>query len=176
MKDPRFADNTARVANFRDLKKILEDKTVKNTSEYWLGEFEKVNVPSGPINDMAHVVTDPQVLSRKMIVDVLHPVAGAMKIPGVPIKFSETPAEISAPAPLLGQHTDEVLALHLGLSPEEIDPQGGRGALTARVKSKNKKEGRPSGPPRCYQPSSGEGACCKAVSEPGALFEGRLSR
>jgi len=129
VKDPRFADNTARVANFRDLKKILEDKTVKNTSEYWLGEFEKVNVPSGPINDMAHVVTDPQVLSRKMIVDVLHPVAGAMKIPGVPIKFSETPAEISAPAPLLGQHTDEVLALHLGLSPEEIGSLREEGVL-----------------------------------------------
>ncbi len=129
VKDPRFADNTARVANFRDLKKILEDKTVKNTSEYWLGEFEKVNVPSGPINDMAHVVTDPQVLSRKMIVDVLHPVAGAMKIPGVPIKFSETPAEISAPAPLLGQHTDEVLALRLGLSPEEIGSLRKEGVL-----------------------------------------------
>jgi CoA:oxalate CoA-transferase len=80
-----------------------------------------VNVPSGPINDIAHVVNDPQVLARKMIVDVVHPVAGAMKIPGVPVKFSDTPAEVKEPAPLLGQHTEGVLTSFLGLSAEEFE-------------------------------------------------------
>jgi CoA:oxalate CoA-transferase len=119
--DPRFADNPARVEHFHALKEILEERTMKNTSEHWLGEFEKVNVPSGPINDMAHVVHDPQVLARKMIVDVVHPVAGAMKIPGVPVKFSDTPAEVKEPAPLLGQHTEEVLTSFLGLGAEEFE-------------------------------------------------------
>ena len=119
--DPRFADNPSRVEHFHALKEILEERTMKNTSEHWLGEFEKVNVPSGPINDMAHVVKDPQVLARKMIVDVVHPVAGAMKIPGVPVKFSDTPAEVKEPAPLLGQHTEGVLTSFLGISAEEFE-------------------------------------------------------
>jgi CoA:oxalate CoA-transferase len=119
--DPRFADNPSRVENFHALKEILEERTAKETSEHWLAEFEKVNVPCGPINDMAHVVKDPQVLARKMIVDVVHPVAGAMKIPGVPVKFSDTPAEIEEPAPLLGQHTEGVLTSFLGISAEEFE-------------------------------------------------------
>ena len=119
--DPRFVDNPARVENFHALKEILEERTMKNTSEHWLAEFEKAHVPSGPINDIAHVVNDPQVLARKMIVDVVHPVAGVMKIPGVPIKFSETPSEIEAPAPLLGEHTEKVLTSYLGFSAAEFE-------------------------------------------------------
>ena len=119
--DPRFVDNPARVENFHALKDILEERTMKNTSEHWLAEFEKAHVPSGPINDIAHVVNDPQVLARKMIVDVVHPVAGVMKIPGVPIKFSETPSEIEAPAPLLGEHTEKVLTSYLGFSAAEFE-------------------------------------------------------
>ncbi|GAB1401059.1 hypothetical protein MASR1M66_25180 [Aminivibrio sp.] len=56
-----------------------------------------------------------------MIVNVIHPVAGAMKIPGVPIKFSDTPAEIVAPAPLLGENTENVLNSFLGISHEEYE-------------------------------------------------------
>ncbi len=119
--DPRFADNASRVENFDVLKKILEEHTKKNSTEHWLKEFEAVNIPSGPINDMAHVVSDPQVLAREMIVNVIHPVAGAMKIPGVPIKFSDTPAEIVAPAPLLGENTENVLNSFLGISHEEYE-------------------------------------------------------
>lgn len=119
--DPRFADNASRVENFDVLKKILEEHTKKNSTEHWLKEFEAVNIPSGPINDMAHVVSDPQVLAREMIVNVIHPVAGAMKIPGVPIKFSDTPAEIVAPAPLLGENTENVLKSFLGISHEEYE-------------------------------------------------------
>ena len=120
-KDPRFADNPGRVTNFTALKEIMEERTVCRTTEHWLAALEKVNVPSGPINDMAHVVNDPQVLARKMIVEVLHPLAGAMKIPGVPIKFSETPSEIEAPAPLLGEHTEKILTSYLGLSAAEFE-------------------------------------------------------
>ncbi len=120
-RDPRFVDNAGRVANFAALKEILEERTTRNTTEHWLAAFDKVSVPSGPINDIAHVVNDPQVLARKMIVDVIHPVAGAMKIPGVPVKFSDTPAEVESPAPLLGEHTEKVLTSYLGLSAAEFE-------------------------------------------------------
>lgn len=127
--DPRFADNPARVENFNELKKILEERTKKNTSAHWLEVFDRVNVPNGPINTIAQVVTDPQVVARRMIVDVVHPVAGAMKIPGVPIKFSDTPADVEAPAPVLGEHTESVLTSLLGLSKEVIEELRRDGAL-----------------------------------------------
>lgn len=127
--DPRFADNPARVENFNELKKILEERTKKNTSAHWLEVFDRVNVPNGPINTIAQVVTDPQVVARRMIVDVVHPVAGAMKIPGVPIKFSDTPADVEAPAPVLGEHTESVLTSLLGLSKQVIEELRRDGAL-----------------------------------------------
>lgn len=120
-RDPRFADNAARVWNFDELKELIEERTKQNTTAHWLAAFERMSVPSGPINDIAHVVNDPQVLARKMIVEMLHPVAGPIKIPGVPIKFSGTPAEVEAPAPLLGEHTDRILSSYLGLSASELD-------------------------------------------------------
>ena len=127
--DPRFADNPARVENFDELKKILEERTTKKPSAHWLEAFDKVNVPNGPINDIAQVVGDPQVLARKMIVDVVHPVAGVMKIPGVPIKFSDTPAEVEAPAPILGEHTESVLIGLLGLSKDAVEELRRDGAI-----------------------------------------------
>ena len=120
-RDPRFADNAARVWNFDELKELIEERTKQNTTAHWLAAFERMSVPSGPINDIAHVVNDPQVLARKMIVEMLHPVAGPIKIPGLPIKFSGTPAEVEAPAPLLGEHTDRILSSYLGLSASELD-------------------------------------------------------
>ncbi len=120
-RDPRFADNAARVWNFDELKELIEERTKQNTTAHWLAAFERMSVPSGPINDIAHVVNDPQVLARKMIVEMLHPVAGPIKIPGVPIKFSGTPAEVETPAPLLGEHTDRILSSYLGLSASELD-------------------------------------------------------
>ena len=127
--DPRFADNPGRVTNFDALKVIMEERTVRQTTEYWLSALEKSHVPCGPINDMAHVVNDPQVLARKMIVDILHPIAGATRIPGVPIKFSETPSEIEAPAPVLGEHTEKILTSYLGFSAAEFEELKKDGAV-----------------------------------------------
>ncbi|MFT9495588.1 CoA transferase, partial [Anaerosolibacter sp.] len=63
----------------------------------------------------------PQVLARNMIVEVDHPVAGHLKMAGVPIKMSETQGAVRTHAPLLGQHTEEILKELLGMSTEEID-------------------------------------------------------
>ncbi|MDR7868717.1 MAG: CoA transferase, partial [Sporomusaceae bacterium] len=67
------------------------------------------------------VVADPQIIFREMIVETDHPVAGPVKMAGVPIKMSATPGSVDTPAPMLGQHTAEILQELLGLKPEDIE-------------------------------------------------------
>ena len=80
----------------------------------WLQILDDAGIPCAPISTMAEVVTDPQILSRDMIVPVEHPTAGTINVAGVPIKFSETPGAIKTAAPTLGQHTEEILTGLLG--------------------------------------------------------------
>lgn len=119
-KDERFTSNSKRTQNVKDLKVILDNIFVKKTRNEWLAELEAAGVPCGPINTVADVLADPQIKAREMIVDLEHPVAGSMKVPGVPIKMSVTPGAVEKPAPLLGQHTAEILREMLGMSDEEI--------------------------------------------------------
>ncbi|MGH8057520.1 MAG: CoA transferase [Candidatus Entotheonellia bacterium] len=74
----------------------------------------------GAINSIDQVVNHPQVKAREMIVESEHPVAGKVQLVGVPVKLSETPGSVREPAPLLGQHTDEVLRTYLGMGKAEI--------------------------------------------------------
>jgi crotonobetainyl-CoA:carnitine CoA-transferase CaiB-like acyl-CoA transferase len=74
----------------------------------------------GAINTIDQVVNHPQVQARGMIVESEHPVAGKVQVIGVPVKLSETPGSVREPAPLLGQHTDEVLHEYLGMTDAEI--------------------------------------------------------
>ncbi len=127
--DPRFLTNADRVKNFSELEPLINEATRKRASAEWLKLLEEAKVPCGPINDIASVVKDPQVAAREMLVEVLHPVAGALKLPGVPIKLSSTPASIAGPAPLLGQHTEEVLSGMLGMGHGEIEKLKEEGAI-----------------------------------------------
>ena len=77
-------------------------------------------IPVGAINTIDQVVDHPQVTARDMIVDRDHPVAGRVKIVGVPVKLADTPGSVREPAPLLGQHTDEVLHTYLHMSAADI--------------------------------------------------------
>jgi crotonobetainyl-CoA:carnitine CoA-transferase CaiB-like acyl-CoA transferase len=74
----------------------------------------------GAINTIDQVVEHPQVRARGMIVENAHPVAGKVKLVGVPVKLSETPGGVRAPAPLLGQHTEEVLQTYLGMGADDM--------------------------------------------------------
>lgn len=127
--DPRFLTNADRVKNFLELEPLINEATRKRASTELLKLLEEAKVPCGPINDIASVIKDPQVAAREMLVEVLHPVAGALKLPGVPIKLSGTPASIAGPAPLLGQHTEEVLSGVLGMGREEIEKLKEEGAI-----------------------------------------------
>jgi len=116
-----FKTNLLRNTNYDTLRPMIAEVIqTKNTHE-WQEILDNAGVPNGPINTVDKVIQDPQVISREMIVEIEHPVAGKLKMPGVPVKLSETPGSIRRPAPLLGQHTDEILREMLGLTEEEIE-------------------------------------------------------
>ncbi len=118
--DPRFLSNTQRTENQSLLKPLISDKTRQKTTNEWREILDLAGVPNGPINSVDQVIADPQVIAREMIVEVDHPKAGKTFLPGIPIKLSETPGNIRRPAPLLGEHTHEILEVTFGFSPEQI--------------------------------------------------------
>lgn len=107
--DPRFSSNAARIQSLRALVEILNGYMAQDTTENWLNRMEEAKLPAGPVNDILQMHSDPQAIDRGMIVEVDHPKAGKIETIGHPVKFSRTPASIDRAAPLLGQHTREVL-------------------------------------------------------------------
>ncbi len=118
--DKRFASNHSRCEHMPDLLPMLNEAMCRQSSAIWLAKLEAGHVPAGPINSISQVLSDPQVLARNMLLELTHPVAGLIKIPGSPIKMSETPTEVRSPAPVLGQHSEEILA-GLGYTAQQID-------------------------------------------------------
>ena len=119
--DERFHTNALRTENHESLFPILAEIMRRRTTDMWVEALEAIGVPCGPVNTVDKVANDPQVLARDMIAEVEHDVTGSVQIPGIPIKLSETPGQIDAPAPNLGEHTAEILTGLLGLDAEEID-------------------------------------------------------
>ncbi|MFB6157778.1 MAG: CaiB/BaiF CoA transferase family protein [Haloferacaceae archaeon] len=118
--DERFADNDARVRNRGTLEPMLEEETAAYATDELVELMQAHDVPATPINDMAGVYDHPQVRARGMRAAVTHPEYGEVEMPGCPMQFSRTPAEARTAPPLLGEHTDEVLA-EVGYDDEEID-------------------------------------------------------
>ncbi|WP_407294584.1 CaiB/BaiF CoA transferase family protein [Stutzerimonas zhaodongensis] len=118
--DPRFATNKARVAHRKELVPLIRQVTVFRTTAEWVAVLEQAGVPCGPINDLAQVFADPQVLARGLRVDMPHPLAGSVPQVASPIRLSETPVEYRKAPPLLGEHSEAVLQDVLGLSFEKI--------------------------------------------------------
>jgi crotonobetainyl-CoA:carnitine CoA-transferase CaiB-like acyl-CoA transferase len=125
---PEFADNASRVHNRTALAERIESVLRDRPCAHWLALFEANDFPCGPINDYAAVFADPQVQAREMVVTIDHPTLGAVKALGSPIKMSATPPDPSRRAPLLGEHTDEVLR-ESGVTAEEIDRLRSTGAI-----------------------------------------------
>lgn len=118
--DPRFATNSARVSHRPELLAVLGEIFLTRTAGEWLAVLQEAGLPCGPINTVPEVFQHPQVSPRELILEVGHPTAGPVRLPGFPYKISETPARLHRPPPLLGQHTEEVLMGLLGYSAEEV--------------------------------------------------------
>ena len=118
--DERFRTNPARVANREALIALMSAVLVTRPAGEWISSLTAAGVPCGPINDLKMVFEDPQVEARQMRIEMEHPLAGKAPLVASPIRLSETPVEYCRAPPLLGQHTREVLADLLGLSPEQI--------------------------------------------------------
>ena len=108
--DERFATNGLRVEHRRALRPILAGIFSSRSTADWAGRLEAAQVPAGPINDLEAVFASPQVEARRMIETVEHATLGPIRMTGIPFKLSATPGNVRLPPPLLGEHTDEVLA------------------------------------------------------------------
>ncbi len=127
--DPRYDENAKRVERRAELVALIEARLAARSRDEWVGEFGAAGLPVGPINDIAEVFADPQVRHRQMAVEVQHPTAGPVRLPGIPVKFAGTPAAIQGPPPRLGEHTDQVLRTVLGFTDADIAELRATGAL-----------------------------------------------
>lgn len=118
--DPRFVTNPMRTANKAELNAIVSAVMIQKNTDAWTAIFDEYKLPYSKINDVGQVVNDEQINYRKMIVEIDQPNIGPMKIIGTPFHMTETPGNVRHPAPLLGQHTTEVLTDLLDMDMEKI--------------------------------------------------------
>ena len=117
---PEFKTDGVRIRNRSDLAAKIESITAARPRSHWLALFDANSIPCGPIHNYEQVFQDPQVLARELVVDVVHPTLGAIKALGSPIKMSATPPDVRRRAPLLGEHTREIL-VETGFADWEIE-------------------------------------------------------
>jgi crotonobetainyl-CoA:carnitine CoA-transferase CaiB-like acyl-CoA transferase len=118
--DPRFVTNAGRLTNLSALVELLTPYFRQRTTADWLALFDELGVPGGPVLSIGEMHADPQTQAREMVTEVQHSRLGPVKTLGAPVKFSATPASLRRGAPLLGEHTREIL-LEYGYTVEEID-------------------------------------------------------
>jgi crotonobetainyl-CoA:carnitine CoA-transferase CaiB-like acyl-CoA transferase len=116
--DPRFATNAARKANEAILAATIEAVTQGQSSAYWYERLTAAGVPAGILQGVDQVVADPHLRAREFLHDLPHPAGGEVRVTGSPLHFAATPVRLERAGPLLGEHTDEILA-ELGLTPAD---------------------------------------------------------
>ena len=119
-KDPRFTSNRARVENRDVIDGFINEALSHDDADAWLDKLKAVGVPCGRINSVADALDDPHTAARDMIETVEHSTIGALKMLGIPFKFSDTACSVRRAPPTLGQHNDEILKGELGLDEKAI--------------------------------------------------------
>ena len=118
--NPDYVNDTHRVRHRTKLAALIESVTRTKPRAEWIELFEANGLPCGPINNYEQVFADPHIRERQMVVETEHPTLGHLQTLGSPLKMSETPPITGRRAPLLGEHTREVLR-EVGLAEDEID-------------------------------------------------------
>ncbi len=118
--DPRFLTNTARMQNLSALIAAMDAILITRDKADWIAALDAAGVPVGPVHTIGEALSHPQTLARNMVVDLVHPQAGPTKAIGCPVQFSRTPTQITRPAPMLGEHSRELLKEY-GYEDSEID-------------------------------------------------------
>ena len=121
LQDPKYSTTLERQKDKEKIEKVMQEELIKEKSDYWLDLLEQESVPCARVNNIEQALNDEQVTYRNMLVDVPHPDGGSVKVPGNPIKLSESAKEEFLAPPLLGEHTKEVLNEWLGYSDEELE-------------------------------------------------------
>ena len=127
--DPKFSTNSSRIAHRDELVTAMAGRLRQKSSKAWLDEFSSLNIPAGPINNIAEVFADPVIDERQIVKNLPHGIAGEVPTVANPVRFSATPVEYKLAPPLLGEHTSEVLHEVLGYSDEEIAKLYDSGAI-----------------------------------------------
>jgi crotonobetainyl-CoA:carnitine CoA-transferase CaiB-like acyl-CoA transferase len=126
--DPRFVDNAARMRNLAILTDAMAEVLKTRTRDEWTAVFDAAGVPVGPVHTIGEALSHPQVQARGMVVEVEHPQAGTTRALGCPVHFSETPTRVDRHAPMLGEHSRELLREY-GFSDGEIDAFAAEGVI-----------------------------------------------
>lgn len=128
--DAKFKTNADRVANRVELEAELEAVSQTKTTQQWLEIFEGSGMPYAAVNDVQDTLNHSHTLARNMVVEMEHEACGPIKMVNTPVKFSGSQPSVRSAPPLLGQHTDEVLSEHLGLTESNIATLKKKGVIS----------------------------------------------
>jgi CoA:oxalate CoA-transferase len=120
-KDERFNTPAKRLERRKELEKIIGDALSRKPKEVWLKALEAGDVPFAPVNDLAQALSDPQVLSRNMLVEFEYPSGKKVRTIGNPIKMSQASKEVFTPPPHMGEHNEDIICGLLGYTKEDLD-------------------------------------------------------
>ena len=129
--DPRFRTNSDRMMNLAELARLMNEVLGTRSRAEWIDAFDRAGVPVGPVHTVGEALTHPQTLARGMVVELDHPQAGPTRALGCPLHFSGTPTAVTRPAPMLGEHTRDLLRGY-GYSDDAIDHFVADGVIEAR--------------------------------------------